>query len=443
MSTPTHGRGRGSLFVRAIFGLETALGGILSQKLRSTLTVLGVAIGVASLIILLAIGNGARVAIARQFESLGTNLIKVTTDRWDIRLKVQDVPDLLERIPTVDAGMPVVIEESVNVKYRRLVDEVPLMGVSEDFPGIREHDLLEGRFFGPLHVQERMRVAVLGYDAWRQLFGSINPVGHGVYIGGQRFTVLGILERKGEGMAGDIDQYVVVPVTAAQRVLLTGRVDELWFQSPDEKSVDAAMVQLGSIFRHKFNIGGEEDMPDKGAPDDVKGMMQRRGGEYLVREGKYPPWEPQSSGPPLTITSMNTMVEEASEASRVMTMMLGGIASVALLVGGLGIMNIMLVSVTERTREIGIRKALGAHPGDIVYQFMMEALVLGLVGGALGLTMGFLGTGVAARYGLETLLTLQSTGVAFVAAVAIAIMFGVYPAFAAAQMEPVEALRHR
>ncbi len=436
-------RGRGSLFVRGTFGLETALGGVMSQKLRSTLTVLGVAIGVASLIILLAIGNGARVAIARQFESLGTNLIKVSAERWDIRLRVGDVGEVLERVPTVSSGMALLREEEVQVKYRRLVADFPLLGVTEDFPDIRDHELLEGRFFGPLHVQERMRVAVLGYDAWRRIFGSTNPVGQGVYIGGQRFTVLGVLDRKGEGMAGDIDKEIVVPVTAAQRVLLTGRVDELWFQSPDANSVDAALVQLGRIFRHKFNIGDEDPGGGGGYPGNPRDGMYMSPGGYGRVDYWYPPWEEPTSGPPLTVTSLNTMVEEASEASRVMTMMLGGIASVALLVGGLGIMNIMLVSVTERTREIGIRKALGAHPADLVYQFMIEALLLGMVGGALGLTMGYLGTGLATRYGLETLLTMQASGVAFVASVVIAILFGVYPAFTAAQLEPVEALRYR
>ena len=437
------GMNRGSFFVRGIFGLETALGGVMSQKLRSALTVLGVAIGVASLIILLAIGNGAREAIARQFESLGSNLIKISADRWDIRLKTSDVDEMLERVPTVSAGMSLVAEDAAQVKYRRLVDEFPIIGVGQSFPSLREHELLEGRFFSLLHVQERMRVAVLGYDAWRRIFGNINPVGEGIYIGGQRFTVLGVLERKGEGMADDIDKKIVVPVTAAQRVLLTGRIDELWFQSPDTASVDAAMVQLGRIFRHKFNVRDDGGYEGDGVPRPRgRGEVMGPGG-YYGGDHFYPPWEEPPSGPPLTITSLNTMVEEASEASRVMTMMLAGIASVALLVGGLGIMNIMLVSVTERTREIGIRKALGAHPGDLVYQFMIEALLLGIVGGGLGLTIGYLGTGLASRYGLETLLTAQASLVAFVAAVGIAIMFGVYPAFSAAQLEPVEALRHR
>ncbi len=432
--------GRGSTLVRAVFGLQTAVRGVLSHKLRSALTVLGVAIGVASLIVLLAIGNGAREAIARQFESLGTNLVKVSSHRWDVRLFTSHAEEMVERVPTVTDGMALLSEDSVDVHYRRLAEEFPLRGVGHSFPRIRDHQLLAGRFFGPLHVEERMRVAVLGHGAWRRIFGSTNPVGEGIYVEGQRFTVVGVLEPKGAGMADDVDGQIIVPVTAAQRVLLTGRVDELWFQSPDEESVEAAMVQLGRIFRSEFNIDEEgvvDDGPAVGTPAPPMGSPG------VARPGPHPPGGGPAEGPPLTVTSLNTMVEEAGEATRVMTMMLGGIASVALLVGGLGIMNIMLVSVGERTREIGIRKALGAHPLDVVYQFMVEALLLGLVGGILGLSLGLVGTGLAEAYGLETLLTADASVVAFVAAVTISVIFGVYPAFTAAQLQPVDALRHR
>lgn len=425
-------------FIRGFFGFQTALGGVLTHKLRSFLTVLGVAIGVASLIVLLAIGHGARAAIAEQFESLGTNLITVASHRWDIRLTVGDADDLVDRVPTLTAGMPLLRGEDVQMKYRRMVTDVTMIGVTGDFPEVRDHDMLAGRFFSELHVQERMRVAVLGHDAWRRIFGSVNPVGEHLYLDGQRFTVIGILQPKGAGLAHDIDSQIVVPITAAQRVLLTGRVDELWLKAADARSVDPAVLQTSRILRHQFNISdGEEKGTNGHRPPEVPRMP---GDHYQPYPGPMPT-DPE--GAPLTITSLNALVQEAGEASRVMTMMLAGIASVALLVGGLGIMNIMLVSVAERTREIGIRKSLGAHPGDLVYQFMVEALVLSVLGGAVGIALGRTGVLLASRYGLETLVTLETFTAAFGAAAGVGVLFGVYPAYVAAQLEPVEALRHR
>ncbi len=438
----THGVTRNrSWFIRGFFGLQTALGGVLTHKLRSSLTVLGVAIGVASLIVLLAIGHGARAAVAEQFESLGTNLIKVASHRWDIRLTVSDPDELVQRVPTLTAGMPLLRGEDVQLKYRRLVTSATMIGVTGDFPEVRDHDMLAGRFFSELHVQERMRVAILGHDAWRRIFGSVNPVGEHLYLDGQRFTIIGVLEPKGVGMAHDIDSQIVVPITAAQRVLLTGRVDELWLKAADSRSVDPALLQTSRILRHQFNIRDSDGTGTNGQRTEPMPMpMPQRPGEFRP---PYPGMPTDPEGPPLTITSLNALVQEAGEASRVMTMMLAGIASVALLVGGLGIMNIMLVSVAERTREIGIRKSLGAHPADLVYQFMVEALVLSVLGGAVGIAFGRTGVLLASRYGLETLVTLETFTVAFGAAAGVGILFGVYPAYVAAQLEPVEALRHR
>jgi putative ABC transport system permease protein len=438
---------RGSWTVRTLFGLQSAVEGLLSHKLRSSLTALGVVVGVASLIALLAIGNGARAAIARQFESLGSNLIKVETHRWDIRLQTKDAEELVERVPTVIAAMPVTQNEEVQVKYRRLVKMMSVTGVSANFPEVRDHEILAGRFFSPIHVQERMRVAVLGYDAWRTLFGTTDPTGEGVYLNGQRFTVMGVLERKGEGMADDIDKRIVVPVTSAQRIALSGRVHELWLKAPSAPAVEAAMVQVGRILRHQFNLEDPSEEDGQVVPGMDRAIYREVGksGGYVGME-PYPYYDPtrqQSDGPPLTVTSLNTMVEEASEASRVMTMMLGGVASVALLVGGLGIMNIMLVSVSERTREIGIRKALGAHPLDLTSQFMAEALILCVTGALLGIGAGYVATEVASRYGIETLFLTQSALAAFLAAVGVGVLFGAYPAYCAAQLEPVEALRHQ
>ncbi len=442
-----------NLFIRAWFGMQTAVSGVFAHKLRSALTVLGVMIGVASLLVLLAIGHGAQTAIEEQFESLGANLIRVESHRWDIRLTTEDATEVTERVPPVIKGMPLLRDEETQVRYRRLVEDLPVIGVTENMLDVRDQSMEIGRFFSHLHVRERMQVAVLGHGMAEFLFGNQNPIGEGIYLEGQRFTIIGVLQEMGEGMADDIDSQIVVPITAAQRALLTGRVDELWFKASSAETVDPAIVQVSRIMRHKFNLEDideerdEEDRDEEPEPaasgGPLRGSPQRMVSTVQMDPRQHQPDRGDPSEPELTITNLNALVDEAGEASRVMTAMLAGIASVALLVGGLGIMNIMLVSVAERTREIGIRKALGAHPLDLVYQFIVEALLLSSAGGALGVAAGYVGAGVAGLYGIETLLTTSASMVAFFAAVGVGILFGVYPAYTAAQMEPVEALRHR
>jgi len=433
--------------VQLRFGLAMALGGITSNKLRSFLTLLGVMIGVASVVSLVAIGEGARLAITRQFESLGTNIIRVETHRWDARLNLEDAAALEARVPTLVAAMPVV-RTDVQVKWRRAVSNCALLGVNEKFPVVRDHEVAAGRFISHLDVTERLRVAVVGDAVIDQVFGGRNPLGEGVYIGGQRFTIIGVLTPKGTGMAGEIDDKILVPVTTAQRLTLSTRVHEIWAKARDRAATEVALVQLSRYFRHRFHIQDTADGEGDSAADGP--IREKFGyypgpGRYYGRPGYYP-GHPGFDGPGLdqplvTVTSVNELVQEANEAKRVMTLMLGGIAGVSLLVGGLGIMNIMLVSVAERTREIGLRKALGARTWDLIYQFLMEALLLCAAGGLCGLGLGKLGADLFARYGMETVITAQAAWVALLAALIVGLVFGVYPAYSAASLQPVEALR--
>jgi len=433
------GRGLARACVRALFGLQTAVGGVLAHRLRSALTVLGVTIGVASVITMLAVGHAARLAIVKQFESLGTNLIVMEIHRWDMRFDTGDADEMEERVPTILAAVPV-LEHEARVKCRREISEMSVLGVDEDFPLVRDHSLAAGRFFGPLHVEQRARVAVLGMSAAQRLFSGRNPIGQGMYIDGQRFTVIGVLEYKGKGMAGDIDDYILLPISSARRVAMHGHISKIWAKAKDRPSAEAAVTQLGRILNHKFNLDQLAESPDM----PYYSRSRRFYGPYDYYDG--PPWmRPGQEAPeqaPVTVTSMNAFIKEAGEAKRVMTVMLGGIAGVSLLVGGLGIMNIMLVSVSERTREIGTRMAVGATKRDLLFQFVAEALFISLLGAILGVGLGWVGGRLFERYGLQAVVTVQGLLTAGLAAVGVGLLFGAYPAYVATSLPPADALRH-
>ncbi|MEW5933929.1 MAG: ABC transporter permease [Bacillota bacterium] len=450
-------------WMRLLFGVSTAIDGLASHRLRSAITMVGVTIGVASVVSLVAIGEGARLVIVRQFQSLGTNLIKIESHHYRAMLRPEDAVELEERVPTISVAMPVV-KADADIKWRRVRTQVKLLGVTEDFPYLREHPMAAGHFFTHLHVENRLRVAVVGYNLVTDLFQGRNPLGQRLYIGNNRFTVIGVLAPKGAGMADDIDNKIVIPVTAAQRLTRQYRVNEIWCKAVNKDAVDAAVAQISRIFRKKFGITDEQPAQGEEGPGQA-GMSARvitKGGRVVIgrpvspyappvrQEGPRPPGmpgeepdQPQEIPPTamLSVTSLNELVQEASKANRVMTLMLGAIAGVSLLVGGLGIMNIMLVSVTERTAEIGLRKALGARRTDLILQFLLEAFLISVVGGLVGIAGGWLGTGVIERYGIETAMTWTGSWAALGAALLVGLIFGVYPAYQASGLSPAEALR--
>ena len=434
-----------AMMIQAAFGLHQAMLGVWANRLRSAITVLGVMVGVASVVSLVAIGDGARAAIIRQFEAMGTNVIKIDGHHPAIRLTPDDVLDLMERVPTLQAAVPVVRADA-QVKWRRTVQEVGILGVSEQFPLVRDHAMLAGRFFSHLHVRERLRVAVVGAELAHTLFEGRPPIGQRLYIGGHRFTVIGVLAPKGTGLADDIDRLLVVPVTAAQRLTLSFLVDEIWAKAVSREAVEPAVVQIGRILRRRFDLealeadgAGREPGLD-GMPRDLYWQYAYGGRVPAARVGME---LPGGGGPALTVTSLNELVREADEANRIMTLMLGGIAGVSLLVGGLGIMNVMLVAVTERTTEIGLRKSLGATRLSLLYQFLMEAFLLSGGGAVLGLAMGYAVIGILDASGMEAMISLSGSLAALTAAIGVGLTFGGYPAYMAAGLAPAEALRRQ
>ena len=382
-----------------------------ANRLRSFLTMLGMVIGVAAVIAMVAIGAGANERIAAQISSIGSNLLLVlpgSTTAGGLRsgfgsaptLTMADAKAIGRELPAVRLAAPSVRSTSP-VVYGNQNWSTLVQGVTPEYFEIREYRLAEGRYFTADEVDASSKVAVVGRTVIRNLFGEESPVGAIFRIKRVPFTVIGVLEEKGQSLQGqDQDDIIIAPITTVQNKLFgsehPGSVGVIIAQAVDRESIEEAERQVVSLLRQRHRIGsGQED-------------------DFSVR-------------------NLSEMLAVAEASTRVMSLLLGAIASVSLLVGGIGIMNIMLVSVTERTREIGIRLAVGARERDILVQFLIEAVSLSAAGGGAGILLGV---------GGSMLISPGAVLVAFGFSAAVGIFFGFYPARKASQLDPIEALRH-
>ncbi len=398
-----------------------ALESLNSNKLRSSLTILGIVIGVAAVIAMLAVGAGAQSTITGSINGIGSNLLFVmsgnaTSEVRNVkRISLEDANALLDQYqaPSVEAIAPVVTG-SLEVTAGGEKTSSTVYGVTPDYQSVRNEELTEGSFITEENQLGRASVAVLGVDVADKLFGRREGlVGESIRINGQPFRVIGILASKGGSSFGSQDNVVLTPLTTAQVRLFnmtSNEIDMLMVQATSASTVKQASDEISQILRlrHRTKVG-EDDF---------------------------------------TIFSQEDFVATAQTITGVLTIFLGGIAAISLLVGGIGIMNIMLVSVTERTREIGLRKALGARKRDILIQFLTESSLLSLFGGVLGIALGwliaFIVGKIAAASGtpFTPLVGLNAVILATVFSTAVGLFFGLYPANRAANLEPVEALRY-
>lgn len=444
MSKPRK-KGIHSFFVRCWFTAKMALNGVLSNSFRSALTILGVAIGVASVVSLMGIGEGARKNVIEQFESLGTNVISIKANLSNFEFKPEKAQELVERVNGIELATPVV-HTYTNMKWRRDRSEVDIVGVNPSFPTIRDHNLAAGQFFTDLHVEQRSYVAVIGSNVAQKLVGTRNPIGQTINLNGQSYRILGILGPKGKDKADNIDDKIIIPYTTAQRIAGKRTVEEIWAKASSAEDAELATIQLGRIFKKELNSKGTEDSGNDGSSDEM--MMYPGGMMGVVSTGSEnnnnnKPAQKSREVDGMSITSLNQMIDEADQANRVMTLLLGGIAAVSLLVGGLGIMNIMLVAVTERTSEIGVRRALGAKQIDMLAQFLLEALYVSIIGVIAGVAIGVWGIQIFANFGFPTAISFEAIRIAATVALGSGLLFGVYPAMSASALPPVEALRRR
>jgi len=398
--------------------LRIAWGGITANKLRSTLTILGMTIGVASVIVLIAVGNGSSEAVQSRIQSLGTNVLIVqgsgglrrfagASTANSVSLTKADAQALQDPslAPDVKTASPVVDASSVTlVSGATSYEPSSFVGTTPSYLPAHSYKLSEGRSLTAEDVAHSRRVAVIGQEVVQELFGGSGAVGQTMKVNGSNYEVVGVLAKKGTNGTTNEDSVVVAPITTVQDSLSgVGPIDSITVQANSESGLKAAEAEVSSIIdeRHKITNTAE---------------------------------------PGFSILNQGSLLETSSETSNVFTTLLGEVAAISLLVGGIGVMNIMLVSVTERTREIGIRKAIGARRSDILTQFLTEAVLVSLIGGLAGVALGVIGSQFRIA-GVQPEIATYSIFLAFGAAVASGLFFGTYPAARAARLRPIEALR--
>ena len=396
--------------------VRVATQSIQKNKMRAALTMLGIIIGVAAVIIMVAVGYGARTRIHQQINNLGTNMIVITPGAAQSsgvsqgaqafpNLSIKDVDKIRGESQLVSAVSPVIVSRAVLIgpagNWRTQIN-----GVDVDYQTIRDWQTATGDFFSADDVRANRKVIVLGNTVAQNLFPDQDPTGAEIQIRNSVYKVAGVLAPKGQSASGtDADDVVLMPYTTASTTL-SGRtfIPQILASTSNESDIPAAQEEIRTLLRESHKIQGDDDF---------------------------------------TVKNQADLAAAAESSTKVMTLLLAAIASISLLVGGIGIMNIMLVSVTERTREIGIRMAIGARGGDVLTQFLVESVVMGIAGGLAGLVIGVAGAKILGHFtGWETaispLMMLISVGFSG----AVGVFFGFYPARKAAALNPIEALRY-
>ncbi len=383
---------------------------------RSLLTMLGVIIGVTAVISLVAVGNGLKVFITGELQDLGSNLILIVPGEVDVnarpsesgggslaamnnsKLKLADSERIKQNAPHVESATGLVFS-SAPISFGDETKMARISGTEENYLDIRDTEIAQGEYFTESDVEASRKVVILGSEIAKDLFGEGDPLGERVLIGDLKYTVIGVLAEKGAFGNTNIDKQVLIPITSAQRQFNTDKINFIYAQATSSNDVDIAISEIEDILLENL----EED-------------------EFTVIDQK-------------------DILATVSRILDTLTIALTGITAISLLVGGIGIMNIMLVSVTERTREIGLRKALGATPNVIMAQFLTEAVLLSMIGGVIGIGLSYLLTFVIGRF-IKVAITAWSVLLAFFVSAGVGVIFGVIPARRAANLSPIEALKY-
>ena len=400
--------------------IRVAFRALVRNKMRAVLTMLGIIIGVGSVIAMVSIGQGAQASVQAQIESFGTNLLFVsagaqnvggvrsgTGDSGTNTLTVEDLDSIRREVPSVALVTPSVNTRSQLV-FGNMNWNTSIQGVNQEYPSIRKWNVDSGDFFTDSDVRSAARVIVIGQTIADNLFAGMDPVGQTVRVMNLPFRVVGVMARKGQDPQGrDQDDIAFAPYTAVQKKILgSQRLQVAYVSAISQDATYTAQNQITELLRQRHKLTPNQ-------PDDF------------------------------TVRNMSDVAEAANETNSIMTILLGSIAGVSLLVGGIGIMNIMLVSVTERTREIGIRMAIGARSTAVRTQFLIESIVLSLTGGLLGIVFGVIASLVIpVMLGWPTLVSMMAIFGSLIFSAAVGIFFGYYPARKAAALDPIDALRY-
>lgn len=398
--------------------VRIALDALTANKLRTILTMLGIIIGVGAVIAMVSVGLGVRQNITNSISSLGSNMLIVmpgSSNTGGLRsaagsrttLKYEDAVAIKSKVKNIDYVSPTV-RRSFQVVNGNQNWNTTVYGVTPEYMPIRSLAVSAGSFITQNDLTKRQRVAVIGTTVASNLYGSKNPVGLNIRVNNQPYKVIGVLESKGQSSMGqDQDDVVIIPLTTAmERLLGITYVQSVNIQVSSQDKMNRVQGDVESLLRQCHRIvGGKED-------------------DFNVR-------------------NMTSLMETVNETTSMLTLFLGSVAAISLLVGGIGIMNIMMVSVTERTREIGIRKALGATYKAIMTQFLIESVVIGVIGGLIGIGFGCTASELISRFGgFNTVITISPILLSFSFSVGIGLFFGIYPARKAALLDPIEALRY-
>ncbi len=397
--------------------LKTAMQSIRLNWLRTLLTLLGIVIGVGSVIAMTAVGQGAQKAVVARISAMGSNLLIVTPSAsrsggvnfgrgFRSTLYTRDV-DFLRKTLTYASGLTPVVNGSGQLVWGASNYSSNVQGVNVEYLQVRNREIESGVMFTDSEQMSRATVAVVGQTVIKELFAGQDPVGQKIRIGNIPFTVIGTLKPTGAGFGGDNDDVVIVPYTTVQaRLSGSTSVNQIWVQALDENSMSALQEELTQSLRAVHRLSAA-------APDDFN------------------------------IRNQADMIELVSESTETFTLLLGAIAGISLLVGGIGIMNMMLVAVTERTKEIGLRIAVGARGSDIMLQFLMESVLICIMGGLLGLLFGVGGAYVLQHFfSVNTALSSDTMIISVGFAAFVGVAFGLYPAYRASKLDPIEALRY-
>lgn len=396
--------------------VRVAMTGLLANKLRAALTVLGMTIGVASVIVLIAVGKGSSEAVASSIEGLGSNVLLVMSTSGGMMpgasasassLTIEDVDALNDEVlaPDVESASPIINVSSASmVNGATSYEPSQVVGTTPSYLDAKGYEVEQGVGFTDAQVEARDRVAVIGSTVASSLFPGQSPVGSTVQINGVNFQVIGVTASKGSNGSEDLDDVVMAPYKSVQDTLSGyGPISQIIVQAGSREQLAGAEAQVESILNERLDVTDPSD-------------------------------------PGYSVINQGSIIEASDASNSVFTTLLGAVAAISLLVGGIGVMNIMLVSVTERTREIGIRKAIGARRSDILSQFVTEAVLISAIGGLVGVAVGLLGSRFEIA-GVQPVVATYSVFMAFAAAALSGLFFGTYPASRAARLRPIDALR--
>lgn len=380
--------------------IKIAFKNIISNKLRSILTMLGLIIGISSVIVLVGIGNGSTSEVKSQVQSLGTDILTISITSSDYSLKYEELDDLNE-ISNIEEVAPYKNVSATVNRGSTTVSRSTIIASNAKYMDVTNTKLSKGRSISIIDIENKSKVCILGSDIATSLFSLADPLGENIKLNGDNYTVIGVLEEQGTSMGNNVDSNILIPITTAKYLGSDTSISNVYVKVEDENQIERTTLVLENYLRSTL----------------------------------------QASSDDYSVSSQDSMLDAMDSIDNTLSLLLGGIASISLIVGGIGVMNVMLVSVTERTKEIGIRKALGAKRTDILIQFLVEALVISLLGGMLGVVFGILIGNLAGNFGYTFEYSSVVVLISFASSALIGIVFGIFPAYRAAKLNPIDALR--